>query len=159
VQLEILYDFRVDISPSKIPNAGLGAFLTFLGARHLKDEAYGKKGPKLTQKKLELEDTLEALGERGHGIHVRLAGEAIDERKAVSPEGIGPEREYTESDYEPSPTTVFSSRGQHNGLIRKSSVTRYSCNAHPLTIRTTFDLRSRSVWSISTPRQKTNLPL
>jgi hypothetical protein len=114
-----LYDFRVDIATSKIPNAGLGAFLTFLGARHLKDEAFGKKGPKPIQKSLQLEDTLEAFGESGHGMHVRLTGEAIDERKALSPEGIGPERAYTESDYEPSSTTVFSSRGQDNGVIRK----------------------------------------
>ena len=36
---ETLYDFQIDIRPSNIPNAGHGAFLTFLGARVLKKEA------------------------------------------------------------------------------------------------------------------------
>ena len=37
--VETLYDFRVDIKPSNIPNSGLGAFLTFLGARVLRKDA------------------------------------------------------------------------------------------------------------------------
>ena len=35
----MLFDFRVDIRQSNIPNSGYGAFLTFLGARKLKEEA------------------------------------------------------------------------------------------------------------------------
>jgi hypothetical protein len=38
-QSETLYDFRVDVKTSNIPNAGYGAFLTFLGARVLTKEA------------------------------------------------------------------------------------------------------------------------
>ena len=34
---ETLYDFRVDIKQSGIPNAGYGAYLTYLGARVLND--------------------------------------------------------------------------------------------------------------------------
>ena len=36
---ETLYDFRVDIKKSSIPNAGHGAFLTYLGARVLNESA------------------------------------------------------------------------------------------------------------------------
>lgn len=37
--VETLYEFRVEIKPSKIPNSGLGAFVQFLGARVLKNDA------------------------------------------------------------------------------------------------------------------------
>ena len=36
---ETLYDFTVDIKKSSIPNAGHGAFLTYLGARVLNESA------------------------------------------------------------------------------------------------------------------------
>jgi hypothetical protein len=41
---DIIYYFKVDIRESNIPNAGLGAFLTFLGARELdaEDKARGE---------------------------------------------------------------------------------------------------------------------
>ncbi len=39
---EILFDFRINIRKSNIPNSGSGAFLTFLGARKLKEEAKQK---------------------------------------------------------------------------------------------------------------------
>lgn len=39
---ETLFDFRINIRESKIANSGYGAFLTFLGARKLKEEARKK---------------------------------------------------------------------------------------------------------------------
>lgn len=74
---------------------------------------------KTTQKPLVLDDDLEAIGHQGFGQHVKITGESIDEQQAKKPLGIGPKRVYSESDYEPSPTTVFSSRGKGNGLIRE----------------------------------------
>ena len=111
----------VDVSTSGIPNAGNGAFLTFLGARHLKDEAFSRSPQKTLQKPLIIDDDLEAIGDQGFGIHVKLTGSSIDEHQASRPFGIGPNRAYSECDYEASPTTVFSSRGKGNGLVREFS--------------------------------------
>ena len=46
---ETLYDFRVDIKKSSIPNAGHGAFLTYLGARVLKKKAQERSSRLMNQ--------------------------------------------------------------------------------------------------------------
>ena len=46
---ETLYDFRVDIKQSSIPNAGHGAFLTYLGARVLKKKAQERSSRLMNQ--------------------------------------------------------------------------------------------------------------
>ena len=102
---------------SEIPNAGCGAFLTFLGARHLKSKAYSKLIPKSASKVLVLDD-LQAVSHQGFGINVRIAGEMVDGKRASRPKGIGPDFAYDEADYEASPTTVFSSEGNGNGMIQ-----------------------------------------
>lgn len=117
---EILYDFRVEIAPSGIPNSGLGAFLTFVGARNLKVEADRKKTDKVCQPAFLPEDELTAAGESGSGINVKLVGDSIyDSERSKRPHGIGPYRCYDEADYEPSPGAVFSRLGDGNGLVRK----------------------------------------
>lgn len=40
--MDILYDFKVTIRQSQIPNSGYGAFLTYLGARLLNEERRGR---------------------------------------------------------------------------------------------------------------------
>lgn len=81
--IETLYDFIVEIKPSNIPNGGLGAFLTFLGARVLRKSAsdrcarlleehnaYDETGNLFVKTHEEL--TAEVYG--GRNIHVTLKG-------------------------------------------------------------------------------------
>jgi len=111
------YDFRVDVQKSTIPGSGNGAFLTFLGARHLKlSKQRVEPMPKRHQHCFE---ELEAIGDDGSGINVKLTGEVRNDGKFERPRGIGPCHAYDESDYEPSDTTVFSSQGKGNSIIRK----------------------------------------
>jgi hypothetical protein len=76
---DTLFDFRINVRPSKIPNSGYGAFLTFLGARKLKEEAK-KKSQELLCDRLYVESaTTKALEATiGHmNMSVVLRGEDL----------------------------------------------------------------------------------
>ena len=149
---DILFDFRVDVAPSRIPNAGMGAFLTFLGARHRKVEADRKTAGKINHQQNVFPDHLEAMGDDGFGIHVKLAGEVVNEGKAERPKGIGPNHIFEESDFEeePSPTTEFSRHGEGNGLIRKCF--KRLSYARSLLWTPTFNIRLTAKLRITRPR-------
>lgn len=117
---EILYDFLVDVDKSTIPNSGNGAFLTYLGARHLKPGAYRKEAEIQKKKELHCHAELEASNAHGFCMNVKFTGEVVNNGKFERKYGIGPNFIYDESDYESSPSTVFSSAGDGNGLVRKS---------------------------------------
>lgn len=121
--LEMLFDFRVDVQKSRIPNSGNGAFLTFLGARRLKDEC--KRADPVDEEHLEFHQELQAqLPNDRHCMSVKLCGEVVRDGKHERPLGIGPHHLYNESDYERSDTAFFTSRGEdHTFLIRKSENT------------------------------------
>eukprot|EP00986_Skeletonema_menzelii_P012290 scaffold6718_cov132-Skeletonema_menzelii.AAC.1 len=85
-ETETLYDFRVEIRPSNIPNSGLGAFLTFLGARVLRKGASDRSARLIVQHgtydengnlfvKTQEELTAEVFG--GRQIHVTLKGDNL----------------------------------------------------------------------------------
>ena len=65
---ETLYDFRIDIRQSTIPNAGNGAFLTYLGARVLK-----RKAAERSQRLLGEHDDVE-VATRQHLVVTTLGG-------------------------------------------------------------------------------------
>ena len=84
--LETLYDFRVEIKPSNIPNSVLGAFVTFLGARVLKRSASDRSARLVVQHvaddvcgnlsvKTHEELTAEMYG--GRKMHVTLKGDNL----------------------------------------------------------------------------------
>jgi hypothetical protein len=117
---EILYDFRVHVRASNIPNSGYGAFFTFLGARRLKAGSRGKKLENAhIERPIEDFDFLEATGEDGFGIQVRLFGLNSCSEMGRKSKRFGPGGVYDESDYEPFPGHTFSSHTEGNGLIRK----------------------------------------
>ena len=116
---EILFDFRIDVRQSCIPNSGNGAFLTFLGARRLRDDCERVKP--VDDADLEFaQDLVAQLPHHRHCMHVKLCGEIILDGKYQRPLGIGPLHSYEESDFEPSDTTFFSSKSQQQThLLRK----------------------------------------
>lgn len=80
-QSETLYDFRVDIKQSSIENAGLGAFLTFLGARVLKPRAAARSVRLLKRHCVDDEIcthcSLDAVTVGGKAMNVTLTGENL----------------------------------------------------------------------------------
>jgi hypothetical protein len=80
IVLETLFDFRVDIRQSTIPNAGHGAFLTFLGARVLKAEARQRAESAMEERDAYISDTrqpLTAESADGFGIDLKLTGDNL----------------------------------------------------------------------------------
>lgn len=76
----MLYDFLVTVSESKIPGAGLGAYLTYLGARALRSEKKAKYRQLLGESisvYSNMFDPLKARGEDGRTTLVRLTGEHL----------------------------------------------------------------------------------
>ena len=77
---ESLYDFRLYTSKSLIPNSGLGAFLTYEGARLLKPEA-AKRSKKLVNGRYPVDVPtsrfLEAKGIDGMNVSVVLEGDNL----------------------------------------------------------------------------------
>jgi hypothetical protein len=88
-ETEVIFDFMVDAKESKIPNAGMGAFLKFLGARVLKRKCkkrsdvlfsyrehvgayWGDDNPRMISR-----EPLQALGTDGVAFSVTLAGENV----------------------------------------------------------------------------------
>ncbi len=74
---ETLYDFQLDIRESTIPNAGNGAYLTFLGARKLTKQAATRSERLLKQHVIEDMTDLEPLTAKlpgGLGIGVTVTG-------------------------------------------------------------------------------------
>jgi hypothetical protein len=56
----------------------------------------------------------------GHSMSVKLRGQIVRDGKFERPLGIGPHHTYHESDYVPTETAFFSSRGESNTfLVRK----------------------------------------
>ena len=77
---ETLYDFRVDIKQSSIPNSGHGAFFTYLGARVLKPEVM-KRTARLMENHIihisPTHDPLTAVTFDGRRMDVKLMGESL----------------------------------------------------------------------------------
>lgn len=88
-ETEVIFDFMVDAKESKIPNAGMGAFLKFLGARVLKRKCksrndvlfsyrehvgayWGSDDPRVISR-----EPLQAVGTDGVAFSVTLAGENV----------------------------------------------------------------------------------
>jgi len=76
----MLYDFQIDIRESTIPNAGNGAFLTYLGARKLKKQAAIRSERLLKQHVIEgMAETepMTAILPGGLGIGVTVTGQNL----------------------------------------------------------------------------------
>ena len=77
---DIIYDFEVRAKQSSIPNAGNGAFLTFLGARELKPSRL-RRGDEIMEdrryKPLPLSQPMEAVHPDGFGISFKVVGEDL----------------------------------------------------------------------------------
>jgi hypothetical protein len=74
---ETLYDFRIEINESKIANAGLGAYLTYMGARKVKPERLKVVGPILMDSLASIAETMVPLiAEKpgGRTVLVKLKG-------------------------------------------------------------------------------------
>lgn len=87
---DILYDFKVTIRQSQIPNSGYGAFLTYLGARLLNEERRGRtydvlynssgRPPDVSLKPLEATfRRTKPIFPESHRATVILKGENLDE--------------------------------------------------------------------------------
>jgi hypothetical protein len=77
---EVLYDFRVEVGASSIPGAKLGAFLTYIGARKLRESAKAK-GQEVYKGRCplinELKRTVEAKYPVGNTVTVKVTGEHL----------------------------------------------------------------------------------
>jgi hypothetical protein len=80
--LDILYYFKAFAQKSKIPNAGYGAFLSFVGAKRLNNESKARNDALLedAEYKSRLENSpLQAfIDEKHHGVTVHLKGAGVD---------------------------------------------------------------------------------
>ena len=80
---DIIYQFRIDVKKSGIENAGMGAFLTFLGAKKLKPDARKRAFEELNlfetrpHAHCKTKRELEAEHPSGHGMKVTLTGEHL----------------------------------------------------------------------------------
>lgn len=86
LRTDILYDFKVSIRQSQIPNSGYGAFLTYLGARLLNEERRGRTWDVLDNSSQAVPKQLEATFRRvkpifpdSHLVTVTIKGENVDE--------------------------------------------------------------------------------
>lgn len=77
--IDIIYEFRVEARPSLIPNAGNGAFLTFLGAREAlcADDESDKASEVETIKPLVAKDF------EGYHLNVKVVGDHLQEPDKV----------------------------------------------------------------------------
>ena len=76
---DIIYEFRVEANPSLIPNAGNGAFLTFLGAREARPSPTQDPPDPSSQVK-----TIQPLVSRdsdGYHMNVKVVGEHLQRKK------------------------------------------------------------------------------
>lgn len=71
--IDVIYEFRVEAKPSLIPNAGNGAFLTYLGAREVKDP--GDESDAL--RKVEIKQLLVSKDVEGYHMNIRVVGKGI----------------------------------------------------------------------------------
>ena len=60
-QIDILYDFKVCVKPSQIPNSGSGAYLTYLGARLLKADRRFRSNDLLINSSISIVETTKPL--------------------------------------------------------------------------------------------------
>jgi len=95
---EILYEFVIDVRESTIPGAGLGAFLTYVGARTLKEGKQKKVGditPACTRYLTEA-----VLPGSGNGLTVKISGKDIhgDEHLMGDVDGVGLWKQYSASE-------------------------------------------------------------
>ena len=77
---ETLYDFRVDIKQSSIPNSGHGAFFTYLGARVLKPKVLERTARLMENHIIHISpthDPLTAVTFDGRRMDVKLTGESL----------------------------------------------------------------------------------
>ena len=77
---ETLYDFRVNIKQSSIPNSGHGAFLTYLGARVLKPEVMKRSARLMEQHTITFTDTHDHITAKtvdGRVMDVKLTGDNL----------------------------------------------------------------------------------
>lgn len=106
---EILFDFKVDIRKSGIPNSGHGAFLTFRGARMLKQELQERNTRKLESRCCFIPKTmtpLHAMHTDGFGVKVTLTGRDLhgNRNSVYWPETLFPLQAYLPG--RPRPTDV-----------------------------------------------------
>lgn len=75
--LDTIYDLSIQVRQSEIPGSGMGAFLTFRGARvlkeHLREEADKKLAARVFHEPITMKP-LEAISPDGFGITVKLTG-------------------------------------------------------------------------------------
>lgn len=80
---DILYDFKICVKPSQIPNSGSGAYLTYLGARLLKDDRRARAIDLLTDSTVSQIATMEPLtaelSSKGMRAKITLSGKDLHE--------------------------------------------------------------------------------
>lgn len=69
----IVFDLSIQVKPSEIPNSGMGAFLTYKGARVLK----GNKRDMMKHTASDFYEPLEATDRDGSDIFVKVKGKKI----------------------------------------------------------------------------------
>ena len=78
---ETLFDFRVNINQSTIPNAGYGAFLTYLGARVLKRQPLERSArlmkEHIVENDIDTHNSLDAETIGGRRMNVSLTGDNL----------------------------------------------------------------------------------
>lgn len=126
--LDTIYDLKIQVKQSEIPGAGMGAFLTFEGARLLKEELRTVAAKTREERIFHETDTtkpLEAAYPGGYGVAVKLTGknlhgnnnihywpeEALDAWKAKRASD-----DLDSDDEEESPNTVGAKRIGHLGI-------------------------------------------
>lgn len=79
--IETLYDFQINIRQSTIPNAGHGAYLTYLGARTLTKRASDRSTRLMKEHVIETEiathNSLTAITQGGRSMNVTLNGKNL----------------------------------------------------------------------------------
>lgn len=82
---DVIYDFEVSVRQSGIPGGGLGAFLTFLGARVLTDRSIAIAASAFRRVVVHIEPTMEPLQAllptTGRGVTVTLTGRNLHKNK------------------------------------------------------------------------------
>ena len=77
---DTIHDLKIQVKESQIPNSGMGAFLTYMGARVLTDELRHVAAEKRESRVLYTPDTmmpLDAISPDGFGVAVKLTGKNL----------------------------------------------------------------------------------